>query len=71
MACISYEDFRSRVLRETGVSFCTRAHFGTPRDNEDRQYIRFAYSGITVEKIDEGMGKLKKFLALEDNSVSV
>ena len=42
-----------------------------PLDNEDRQYIRFAYSGITVEKIDEGMGKLKQFLALEDKSVSV
>ena len=71
MDCKSYEDFRSRVLRETGISFCTREHFGTPLDNEDRQYIRFAYSGITVEKIDEGMEKLKQFLALEDKSVSV
>mgnify|MGYP001444304660 CR=1 FL=1 len=48
----SYEDFRCRILRETGVSFCTREHFGTPFDNEDRQYIRFAYSGIPVDQIE-------------------
>ena len=67
----SYEDFRCRILRETGVSFCTREHFGTPFDNEDRQYIRFAYSGIPVEKIDEGMQKLKEFLVSAVDSVPV
>ena len=49
MGCKSYEDFRSRILRETGVSFCTREHFGTPLKNEDRKYIRFAYSGIPTD----------------------
>ena len=54
----SYEDFRCRVLRETGVSFCTREHFGTPLPNEDRKYIRFAYSGISIPEIEESMNKL-------------
>ena len=67
----SYEDFRCRILRETGVSFCTREHFGTPFDNEDRQYIRFAYSGIPVEKIDEGMQKFKEFLVSAVHAVPV
>ncbi len=57
----SYEDFRSRVLRETGVSFCTREHFGTPLPNEDRKYIRFAYSGISVSDIKESMSKLQEY----------
>ena len=59
----SYEDFRSRILRETGVSFCTREHFGTPIRGENRKYIRFAYSGIPVNEIEEGMNRLKKYLA--------
>ncbi|MDP6570928.1 MAG: aminotransferase class I/II-fold pyridoxal phosphate-dependent enzyme [Candidatus Marinimicrobia bacterium] len=61
MEADSYEDFRSRVLRETGVSFCTREHFGTPLENEDRKYIRFAYSGITVDELTEGLEKLKAY----------
>ena len=64
MGCKSYEDFRSRILRETGVSFCTREHFGTPLENEDRKYIRFAYSGISTEKIDEGMQKIKQYILM-------
>ena len=61
MEAQSYEDFRSRVLRETGVSFCTREHFGTPITGEDRKYIRFAYSGIPVPEIKAGMERLKEF----------
>ena len=57
----SYEDFSLRVLQETGVSFCTREHFGTSFDNEKRKYIRFAYSGIPAETIKEGMDKLKSY----------
>ena len=57
----SYEDFRSRVLRETGVSFCTREHFGTPQPNEDRKYIRFAYSGISVPEIEESMAIFQEY----------
>ena len=61
MEASSYEDFRSRVLRETGVSFCTREHFGTPIENEGRKYIRFAYSGIPVDEIEAGMARLKDY----------
>ena len=61
MEAQSYEEFRSKILRATGVSFCTREHFGTPLPNEERKYIRFAYSGITVDDIEEGMGKLNEY----------
>ena len=67
----SYEHFRIKILRETGVSFCTREHFGTPLSGEDRKYIRFAYSGISVEKIDEGMKKLKQYLSHNNVLVSL
>ncbi len=61
MGATSLEDFRSRTLRQTGVSFCTREHFGSPLPGEDRKFIRFAYSGISVDKIREGLGRLKAF----------
>lgn len=56
------EDFRRLVLQETGVSFCTRRHFGRPLPGEREQYIRFAYSGIEADQISEGMDKLEKFI---------
>jgi aspartate/methionine/tyrosine aminotransferase len=56
------EDFRRLVLQETGVSFCTRRHFGRPLPGETQQYIRFAYSGIEADQIGEGMDKLEKFI---------
>lgn len=57
-----YEDFRRAVLHETGVSFCTRLHFGRPLPGETNRYARFAYSGIDVDEIREGLGKIKTFL---------
>ena len=57
------EEFRKLVLQKTGVSFCTRKHFGRPLPGETEQYIRFAYSGIDVPLINEGMKKLAEFLA--------
>ncbi len=57
------EEFRKLCLKETGVSFCTRRHFGRPLPGETEQYIRFAYSGIDVADIREGMKKLGAFLA--------
>jgi aspartate/methionine/tyrosine aminotransferase len=57
-----YEDFRRAVLHETGVSFCTRLHFGRPLPGEMDHYVRFAYSGIDAGEIKEGLGKLKAFL---------
>ena len=51
------EKFRVDTLKNTGVSFCTREHFGTPLLNEEQQYIRLAYSGISRKKISEGLDK--------------
>ncbi|MFH1416532.1 MAG: aminotransferase class I/II-fold pyridoxal phosphate-dependent enzyme [Elusimicrobiota bacterium] len=58
----SYNDFRKTVLKETGVSFCTRLHFCRELPDEKEKYIRFAYSGIDTGEIEEGLGKLKKFI---------
>ena len=57
-----YDDFRRTVLHETGVSFCTRLHFGRPLTGEDNFYIRLAYSGIDTSEIKEGLGKFKAFI---------
>ncbi|MEJ2222229.1 MAG: aminotransferase class I/II-fold pyridoxal phosphate-dependent enzyme [Desulfobacterales bacterium] len=54
-----YDDFRRTVLHETGVSFCTRRHFGRPLPGEENFYIRLAYSGIGTAEIKEGLGKFK------------
>ena len=48
-----YDEFRRKALHETGVSFCTRMHFGRAVPNESDQYVRFAYSGIDVADIEE------------------
>jgi aspartate/methionine/tyrosine aminotransferase len=58
----NYDDFRKTVLRETGVSVCTRLHFGRAMDGETDFYIRLAYSGIDMPDIKEGLTKLKAFL---------
>jgi aspartate/methionine/tyrosine aminotransferase len=60
-----YDDFRKTVLRKTGVSFCTRLHFGRPLEGEDNLYIRLAYSGIEPAEIKEGLGKFKAFIESE------
>jgi len=56
------EEFRKLCLHETGVSFCTRRHFGRPLPGETQQYVRFAYSGIDTPQIHEGLAKLAEFL---------
>ncbi|MBU0756988.1 MAG: aminotransferase class I/II-fold pyridoxal phosphate-dependent enzyme [Nanoarchaeota archaeon] len=56
------EEFRKLLLHETGVSFTTRRHFGTPLPGETQKYIRFAYSGIDVDQIKEGLRKMKEFI---------
>lgn len=57
-----YESFRRTVLQATGVSFCSRLHFGRPLPGEAERYLRFAYSGIDLEAIREGMAKFKAFV---------
>ena len=53
--------FRVTTMRETGVSFCTRTHFGRPLPGEERVYVRFAYSGIDETDAEEGLEALKKY----------
>ncbi|MFT6764065.1 MAG: aspartate aminotransferase [Candidatus Aldehydirespiratoraceae bacterium] len=55
-------EFATTALHETGVSFCTRKHFGRPQPGEEQQYIRFAYSGISAVDITEGLGKLADWI---------
>jgi aspartate/methionine/tyrosine aminotransferase len=55
----SYDEFRRAALEQTGVSFCTRLHFGRELPGETERYVRFAYSGIDTALIREGLGKLK------------
>lgn len=56
------DDFATQALHATGVSFCTRNHFGRRQGDETRDYIRFAYSGIPEDRIREGLGKLKDWI---------
>ena len=57
-----YEAFRRALLHETGVSVCSRIHFGRPLPGETEFYIRLAYSGIHLPAIQEGLGKFKAFM---------
>ncbi len=54
-----YEAFRTAALEATGVSFTTRLHFGRASADETERYIRFAYSGIDVDDIQESIGLFK------------
>jgi len=58
----NYDEFRRTVLQKTGVSFCSRLHFGRPLEGEKNYYIRLAYSGINKDEIKEGLGKFKDFV---------
>jgi len=49
------DEFRVALLHETGVSVCTRLHFGRALEGEKDFYIRLAYSGIDVDQIREGL----------------
>jgi aspartate/methionine/tyrosine aminotransferase len=55
----TYDELRRTALEQTGVSFCTRLHFGRELPGEQQKYVRFAYSGIGEEQIREGLGLLK------------
>ncbi|MGD0998873.1 MAG: aminotransferase class I/II-fold pyridoxal phosphate-dependent enzyme [Thermoleophilia bacterium] len=59
------EEFRRALLHSTGVSVCSRVHFGRPQPGEHESYVRFAYSGIEAEQIVEGLERLKAYLAGE------
>jgi len=61
--CSDHETFRRLLLSRTGVSFCTRPHFGEPSAGETECYLRISYSGITIAQIEEGLGKFRDFIA--------
>ena len=54
-------ELQEATLHETGVSFCTRDHFGRPDPQESEFFIRLAYSGIDVDQIKTGLAKLKAY----------
>lgn len=60
--CDTYQQFLEAVLEHTGVSLCTRSHFGTPLPDEERRYLRLAFSGIDLHLIEEGLQRLKVYL---------
>ena len=55
--------FATAALHHTGVSFCTRRHFGRPQPGETEQYIRLAYSGIDTADITAGLGLLGEWVS--------
>lgn len=55
--------FRLDALRQAGVSFCSRSHFGKPLPGEEKVFVRFAYSGITPDRIREGLKGLRAIWA--------
>jgi aspartate/methionine/tyrosine aminotransferase len=56
-----YAVFAEDVLVNTGVSLCTRLHFGRPLPGETRRFVRLAYSGIDEADIARGLGALKRY----------
>jgi len=60
--CAGHEDFRRLLLEQTGVSFCTRQHFGKALPGETGYHLRLAYSGVTTTQIEEGLGAFKAFI---------
>ena len=67
---IGYDSFRKDILNNTGVSFCTRIHFGRPFPGEKNYYIRIAYSGINLNELTEGLNKFKDYIhSLNDEKI--
>ncbi len=55
-------EFATAALHNTGVSFCTRKHFGRPQPGESDHFVRFAYSGLSVADIEEGLSGLRRWV---------
>jgi aspartate/methionine/tyrosine aminotransferase len=62
MSIDSIDAFQKTVLNATGVSFCTRLHFGEKLPQETEHYIRLAYSGIEIPQILEAISAMKAFI---------
>ena len=68
--CAGHEEFRRLLLERTGVSFCTRLHFGKALPDEKRYHLRLAYSGVTTAQIEEGLGAFKAFIESTESAES-
>ena len=66
-----YEAFRKDVLHKTGVSFCTRMHFGRPLAGESEFYIRIAYAGIGLAELTEGLQRLKAYAMADKMAAAI
>ena len=62
MGFTDVSDFATAALHQTGVSFCTRKHFGRPQPGEADFFVRFAYSGLSVADISEGLSGLRRWI---------
>ena len=54
-------ELQEAVLKDTGVAFCPRSYFCTPLLDEKEHYVRFAYAGIGLDDIREGMARFKAY----------
>ena len=54
-------ELQEAVLQDTGVAFCPRSYFSTPLLDEKEHYVRFAYAGIGLDDIHEGMARFKAY----------
>lgn len=43
------EDFRRKFHQKSGVSFCTRAHFGKETNRETEKDVCFTFSGVNIQ----------------------
>ena len=65
-----YDSLRTDILHQTGVSFCTRMHFGRLLPGETERYIRIAYAGIGLAELSEGLNQLKAFAMSETRAAA-
>lgn len=57
----NYGAFAEDVLIKTGVSFCTREHFGKKQEGETECFVRLAFSGVNTEQITAACQALKQY----------
>jgi len=50
------------LLNETGVSVCTRLHFGRAMEGDRNFSTRLGYSGVNTSEVKEGLGKFRAFI---------
>lgn len=67
----SVGEFADAALKQSGVSFCTRMHFGRPIPGETDHYVRFAYSGIDVSDIREGLTLFRDWINNADKGAAL